>query len=105
MSRPVCVQCQVEFRPVKCGIAAEAMATFGSYQLFMADLYQCPGCGISIVHEFSTEPIAEHFQENYTRNVEARSAGRPHVQYWRNLEEKRRYEREREAERDSRLTA
>jgi hypothetical protein len=50
--KPVCVRCNIEFRPEKVGIEVLDMAEWGPYQLWNADLWKCPSCGIEIIPYF-----------------------------------------------------
>jgi hypothetical protein len=65
MPSPVCVECEVEYRAEKNGIVAEEMADFGSYKLWRADLWKCPGCGHRLITGFGQQNFAEHWQPGY----------------------------------------
>jgi hypothetical protein len=87
--RIVCPKCQIELRPKKNGVAAEAMTVDGPYQLFVADLMACSGCGLEVVAGFGSRPIVEHFQAEYAQAVKNWS---PVVRFWANQQERERYE-------------
>jgi hypothetical protein len=87
MPNPVCPKCELELRPAIAGIAAEAMATFGAYQLWSADLWECPGCHNQVVYGFGASPVAEHHQENYAAAFDL-FPGKPHVRFWANETER-----------------
>lgn len=69
MPNPLCVRCQVEFRPKKNGVFVEEMAPFGSYKIWHADLWQCPCCKTEIVQGYAQQPIAEHYQKEYQEKL------------------------------------
>ena len=89
MPAPVCVTCQVEFRVKRNDIAAELMAAERSYQVWSADLWECPSCHFQIVSGFGACPIFEHFQAGYIYSLERQSVN-GHARYWGNLEDQRR---------------
>ena len=61
----VCVRCQVELRPKKNGVGAIMMASFGPYQLYDADLWACPICGVELLLGFGARPIREHYMPDF----------------------------------------
>ena len=77
MPHPICVECQIEYRPEKNGVIAEEMATgIGSYKIWSADLWKCPVCGHLIISGYGRNAVAEHFQSDYgeRRLIEVRAA-------------------------------
>ncbi len=73
MSRPIfphCVKCQVLYRPKTNGMTLEMMAGFGSFELFKADLIECPGCGNQIIHGYGQNPVSVHFWDDYKEALE-----------------------------------
>ncbi|GAC1495738.1 MAG: hypothetical protein NVS1B6_00150 [Steroidobacteraceae bacterium] len=64
---PICVNCKVDFRRKKSGIGNERMAGSEPYQLFSADLWECPGCGFPLISGFGQMTVTEHYQDNYMR--------------------------------------
>jgi hypothetical protein len=87
MPNPVCPKCELEYKPAASGIAAESMAPFGAYQLWSADLWECPGCHTQVVFRFAPTPIAEHFDPGYADALKF-FAGKPHVRFWASPKEK-----------------
>ncbi len=88
MTAPVCFACQVRMVCAKTGIDVELMASAEPYQVWNADLFECPACGFKVVSGFGKTPIAEHFQrERYERQVLALSAGKAKVDYWYHVRE------------------
>lgn len=87
-----CPKCQLKLRPKKTGVALEAMSTWGSYQLWMADLWHCPGCGLEIAAGFGSagqQPVAEHWQPDYEDKL---ALYKPAARFWANEQERKRYE-------------
>ena len=67
MKRPICVRCQTEFRNIKSGTAVIDMFSQPTepYQVWRADLFECPMCKTQIVSGFAQEPLAEHYQDSF----------------------------------------
>jgi len=63
--RPICVSCQVEYRPEKNGVRVCEYASFGPYKIYQADLWKCPKCDHLIIHGYGRNPEAEHFQDHF----------------------------------------
>ena len=82
-----CPKCELALRPVEGGVAAELMAAFGPYQLWSADLWECPHCHNRVICRFGAAPIAEHFEPRYPDGL-ALFAGKSHFRFWENAAEK-----------------
>lgn len=72
MSRPIhpiCVKCQVAYKPKRNGVFVEVMGGKRlhrfSYQVFHGDLVECPKCGHQIVTGIGKNPVKEQFQNTY----------------------------------------
>lgn len=91
----ICPKCELELRPRKNGVPVEAMATFGPYQLWMADLFACPECGLEVVTRFAPLPLVEHYEREYAAQREKYP---PVCRFWINAQERRLYEAQRDAE-------
>lgn len=65
-SGPICVQCQVPFRPFKNGVTVELLAAYGSYELWEADEWACPVCDARIITGFAQSPFAHHYDTDYS---------------------------------------
>lgn len=61
--RPVCKKCNCELRPETNGVGVLDMAKFGPCDLWDADLWKCPKCGIEVVGGFGNSPISGHWEE------------------------------------------
>ena len=69
--RPVCVKCNTEFLPEKNGVVVVDTASFGDYEAWAADMYECPVCHAQIVVGFSYQAYKEHFEEGFMEHVKA----------------------------------
>ena len=81
--KPICVPCQRFFRPKKNGFyflegmpICKGAAAGGSepekwepYKIWAADQWECEGCGALILTGFGQDPIAEHYEPNFTEKV------------------------------------
>jgi hypothetical protein len=83
--KPVCVPCQRFFRCKKTGyyfieampVAGVELATPGTthpeqwtpYKLWVGDMWECQGCGATILSGFGARPIGEHYQEGFEDQV------------------------------------
>ena len=78
--KPVCVTCQRFFRCTRIGFYfTEGMPTenlaqpgtsepekWNPYKVWVSDRFECEGCGAVILAGFGSQPIAEHYQEEFT---------------------------------------
>jgi len=68
--RPVCVKCQCELRVKENGVGLLDMFNPSDkpepqpYQIWDADLLECPKCGLEVVTQFGDSPMAQHWEEN-----------------------------------------
>ena len=67
-TRPICINCAMEMRCIKTGAVIELLASFGSYELWHADVYECPGCNAQVVppQSFAHAPVGQHHEQGYT---------------------------------------
>jgi len=65
--RPVCPKCNCELHSHENGVGVVDMAKFGPYEIWNADLWKCPKCGIEVVGGFGKGPITRHFEDNFER--------------------------------------
>jgi hypothetical protein len=56
----------------KPGTAAED--EWRPYKLWIADLWECKGCGHALVFGYGQPPVAEHFQADFQEQLTAASA-------------------------------
>lgn len=81
--KPICVRCQLFFKPHKNGVAFEEgmpisghnartnqITNWGPYKLWLGDLWKCRGCGAEIIVGVGQHAVAEHFQTHYERERE-----------------------------------
>ena len=69
--RPVCVKCNCELRPETNGVGVLDMNDNGAYELYDADLWKCPRCGMEVVGGFGYNPISAHYEEDFQRMIDA----------------------------------
>ena len=81
MAKLVCAKCECELRPETNGVGVIETASFGPYKIWDADLWKCPGCGIEIVAGFGQRPIAQHFEEDFDKELKVVKETRPRVLY------------------------
>ncbi len=67
--RPVCKKCNCELRPETNGVGVLDMNDNRAYELFDADLWKCPKCGIEIVGGFGYNCISAHFEPDFQRMI------------------------------------
>jgi hypothetical protein len=83
--KPVCVPCRRFFRMKQSGFnfvemmpkPGEHRAKPGNeepnrwqpYKLWAGDLWECEGCGASILSGFGREPISEHYKPDFVEQV------------------------------------
>ena len=67
----VCAKCKVVLRCKENDVGAIECADFGPYQLWSADLWECPTCGAAVLVGFGARPIAQHFQADFQRLCES----------------------------------
>ena len=58
---PVCVPCQVEFVVKEAGVMVSSMTRKGPYEQHLADLLECPICGVQILYGFGYGPCWGHW--------------------------------------------
>jgi hypothetical protein len=83
MPKPACVKCRRFFRPKKNGfVLTEGMPADGvsnpeygalegwqPYKVWLADLWECPGCGVQIVSGYAPHPLAERHESNFASEL------------------------------------
>lgn len=67
---PICVECRLFMTRVKNGVSVLTHAETRPYQLFRADLFECPGCGGQVVTGFGSNPESEHFAPDFAERIE-----------------------------------
>lgn len=82
--KPICVPCKRFFRPKKNGYYfLEGMPKWPNrpkpglaepekwepYKLWVGDIWECQGCGATIIAGTPHSPIAEHYQLNFKDQV------------------------------------
>lgn len=80
--RPVCVKCDCELRPETNGVGVLDMVERGReqgkdatfvhyepYELYDADLWKCPKCGMEVVGGFGYNPISAHYEADFQKMI------------------------------------
>lgn len=72
MPKMVCFKCEVELVIEKSGVPV--IEYFSDppqpYQIFDADAWKCPKCGVVIVAGFGEIPLAEHYEDRFNSFLE-----------------------------------
>ena len=74
--RPVCVTCHCELRPETNGVGILDMFSPQDTlepkpcELFDADLWKCPKCGIEVVGGFGFGPVSAHYLPDFNKHIE-----------------------------------
>ncbi len=64
--RPVCVKCNCELHPETNGVGVlDVLENMDPYQIWDADLWKCPKCGIEVVGGFGGGPISSHLEPHF----------------------------------------
>lgn len=79
MTAPVCVSCEVEYRPADVGVGVIEMFLDPPepYKISYADVWRCPICGHKIATGFSSGKTMHH--ESSFETTLASVMSRPHV--------------------------
>ena len=73
--RPVCNKCHCELRPETNGVGVLDMFRPSDsdkgepYELFDADLWKCPKCGVEIIGGFGYNSISAHYEDDFQRMI------------------------------------
>jgi len=72
LKKPVCVRCNVEFRPEKTGVYVVEMYQKNQeiYQIWQADIWQCAICRAQVVFGFGNQPIMAHYDGDCNAKLE-----------------------------------
>lgn len=66
--RPACVKCGLQMKPERIGlplILTTDPEKEHDYQLWMSDLWRCPGCDVEILCGYGCSAVAESFQDDF----------------------------------------
>ncbi len=68
--RPVCVKCSCEMRPEQNGFGVLDFRENGEpYELWAADKWKCPKCGIEVVGGFGNGPVSAHYEADFSKHI------------------------------------
>lgn len=69
--RPVCTRCCCELHPETNGVGVLDTDSNGNpYELFDADLWKCPVCGIEVVGGFGHGPVSAHYESDFKKSID-----------------------------------
>jgi len=60
-----CASCKTMLRPRTNEIYVAVESDGQAYQIWCADLWECPDCGTQIILGYGREPIAEHYEDKF----------------------------------------
>ncbi len=69
MHRPVCPKCHRELHPETNGVGVLDVTDNGEYELWDADLWKCPVCGMEVVGGFAHKGISAHYEDDFQRMI------------------------------------
>ena len=70
MTMPVCVGCSVFLRPRKNEVTVLVTSDDIPYQVWAADLWECPDCGTQIIIGFGSQPIATRHESDFADKLQ-----------------------------------
>ena len=65
--RPVCVKCNCELRPETNGVGVVDITDNGPYELWDADKWKCPKCGMEVIGGFGEKCISAHYEDDFPK--------------------------------------
>lgn len=81
----ICVKCQTELRIAEGGIGVAVVEMAfdppAPYKVWMADLLECPGCGMQVAGNFGNGPIAAHAEAAQTMLADILRIGKATIVY------------------------
>ena len=70
MNNVTCVQCLTLLRPRKNDVCVHITMEDGRpYQLWQADLWECPDCGHQVLRGFGRDSWSEHYEHDFDRHM------------------------------------
>ncbi len=69
--RPVCTRCCCELHPEINGVGVLDTNDNGAYELWNADLWKCPQCGLEVVGGFANGPISAHYEPDFQKMIDS----------------------------------
>ena len=68
--RPVCCKCNCEMRPERNGVGVlDHDDNDSPRQVWEADKWKCPECGVEIVIGFGWHPVSDDFEDDFEYHV------------------------------------
>ena len=68
--RPVCTKCCCELHPETNGVGVLDTNDNGAYELWVADLWKCPKCGLEVVGGFGYDPVSARYTPGFKKSIE-----------------------------------
>ena len=88
MPNPICIQCSLEMKPIRNSFKAISLNILDfepyqePYQVQSGDKFKCPKCEIEIVTSFPKQPLFEHFENDFDKNIESIKKTGNFVEYY-----------------------
>lgn len=78
--KPICLDCKRMFRPANTGVhftegmprvekPSRSPADWQPYRIWAGDVWSCPECRRTIIVGVGSSPVAERFQEDFSRKT------------------------------------
>jgi hypothetical protein len=68
--RPVCVKCECELKPEKNGVQVVEIVDGNPYQVWDADKWKCPKCGVEIMAGFGIDAWTHRGEAEFNETVQ-----------------------------------
>jgi predicted RNA-binding Zn-ribbon protein involved in translation (DUF1610 family) len=68
---PICVSCGLEYRTVLNGalVTYEWLNPPRPFEVYSADMLQCPDCGHEIISGIANKPLLQHYEQDFLDNL------------------------------------
>lgn len=86
MNKPLCIKCEVSFKVERNGVLVVELFQKDTeiYKIWYADLYKCPGCGVTIVGAFAENPVMQNGDaREMAEFLRLKKLGGVPIYYWR----------------------
>jgi hypothetical protein len=70
--KPICMNCQLFFRPHRNGTyftegMQDGRGGWRPYKIWVGDLWKCKGCGHEIIVGVPSNPLREHYEDHFDK--------------------------------------
>jgi len=69
--RPVCPKCNCELHPETNGVGVLDVTDNGAYELWDADKWKCPKCGLEVVGGLGDGCISAHYKDDFVQMIDS----------------------------------